>query len=81
MRIAHFSLGRVNPDASDGIDKTIYYLSRAQADLGHSLRLFSITNKPPLPIPGVTVSAYQSRKPSWILFNRGCRTSCAGALR
>jgi glycosyltransferase involved in cell wall biosynthesis len=70
MRIAHFSLGRVNPDASDGIDKTIYYLSRAQADLGHSLRLFSITNKPPLPIPGVTVSAYQSRRPSWILFNR-----------
>jgi glycosyltransferase involved in cell wall biosynthesis len=70
MRIAHFSLGRVNPDASDGIDKTIYYLSRAQAELGHAVRLFSITNKPPLPIPGVTVSAYRSWEPSWLLFNR-----------
>ena len=70
LRIAHFSLGRVNREAADGIDKTIYYLSRAQAELGHSVRLFSITSKPPIPIPGVTISAYRSREPWRILFNR-----------
>jgi glycosyltransferase involved in cell wall biosynthesis len=70
LKVAHVCLGRVNPEASDGMDKTIYYLSRAQADLGHSVRVFSITNKPPLPIRGVTVSTYQSLKPSRLLFNR-----------
>jgi hypothetical protein len=31
LKVAHVCLGRVNPEASDGMDKTIYYLSRAQA--------------------------------------------------
>ncbi len=70
LRVAHFCLGRVNPHALDGMDKTIYYLSRAQAVLGHSVRVFSITNKPPLPIQGVAVSSYRSLKPSRLLFTR-----------
>jgi glycosyltransferase involved in cell wall biosynthesis len=70
LRVAHFCLGRVNPQALDGMDRTIYYLSRAQAVLGHSVRVFSITNKPPLPIQGVVVSSYQSLKPSRLLFSR-----------
>src|SRR5919106_1757782 len=70
LRIAHFSLGRVNPEAADGIDKTIFYLSRAQAELGHCVRVFSITNKPPIPIRGVAVSTYESMKPSRLLFTR-----------
>jgi len=52
------------------MDKTIFYLSRAQADLGHPVRVFSITDKPPLPIRGVIVSTYRSMKPSRLLFNR-----------
>ena len=67
LRIAHFALGRTNPEAADGIDRTVYYLSRAQAALGHSVRLFSITNKPPIPIPGVEVSAYPSLVPPRLL--------------
>ena len=70
LRIAHYCLGRVNPEASDGMDKTIYYVSRAQADLGHSVRVFSISGKPPLPIPGVTVSAYPPLRSPRVLFTR-----------
>jgi glycosyltransferase involved in cell wall biosynthesis len=60
LRIAHFALGRTNPEAADGIDRTVYHLSRTQGAQGHAVRLFSITNKPPIPIPGVQVSAYPS---------------------
>ena len=73
MRIAHFALGRTNPEAADGIDKTVYYLSRAQADMGHSVRLFSITNKPSIPVPGVCVSTYPAIEPSRLLFTRRLR--------
>jgi glycosyltransferase involved in cell wall biosynthesis len=60
LRIAHFALGRTNPEAADGMDRTVYHLSRTQAAQDHAVRLFSITNKPPIPIPGVQVSAYPS---------------------
>jgi glycosyltransferase involved in cell wall biosynthesis len=73
LRIAHFSLGRVNPEAADGIDKTIFHLSRGEAELGHSVRLFSVTNKPPIPIPGVAVSTYRCLVPSRLLFTRRLR--------
>jgi glycosyltransferase involved in cell wall biosynthesis len=68
LRIAHFALGRTNPEAADGIDKTVYHLTRAQAQLGHTVRLFSVTNKTPIPIPGVEVSPYPSIIPSPLLF-------------
>jgi glycosyltransferase involved in cell wall biosynthesis len=58
MRIAHFCIGRCNPESANGVDKTVYYLSRAQATLGHDVAVFSLTDKPPLPIPGVIVRAY-----------------------
>jgi glycosyltransferase involved in cell wall biosynthesis len=67
LRIAHFALGRTNPEAADGIDKTVYHLTRTQAMLGHTVRLFSITNKAPIPIPGVEVSTYRSMEPPAIL--------------
>lgn len=67
LRIAHFALGRTNPEAADGIDKTVYHLARTQAALGHRVRLFSITNKEPIPIPGVQVSVYRSVVPPAIL--------------
>jgi len=37
------------------VDKTVYYLARAQASLGTSVRIFSITPKEPIPVPGVEV--------------------------
>ena len=58
MRIAHFCIGRCNPESANGVDKTVYYLSRAQAALGHDVAVFSLTDKPALPIPGVNVRAY-----------------------
>jgi hypothetical protein len=42
---------RISREAPDGIDKAISYLS--STELSHTVRLFSITNKPPIPIPGV----------------------------
>jgi glycosyltransferase involved in cell wall biosynthesis len=77
MRIAHFTLGRTNPEAADGIDKTVYYLSRTQAEMGHSVRLFSITNKPPIPVPGARVSTYPAIQPSRLLFTRRLRNLLA----
>jgi glycosyltransferase involved in cell wall biosynthesis len=64
LRIAHFTVGRCNPESANGIDKTVYHLSRAQAALGHAVAVFSLTRKPALPIPGVTVSGYPPRLPA-----------------
>lgn len=61
MRIVHFLLGRCNPDSANGVDKTVYYLSKYQAALGHDVAVFSVTPKPALPIPGVTVRTYPTR--------------------
>ena len=55
LRVAHFTLGRCNPDSANGVDKTVYHLARTQASLGHEVAVFSLTGKPPLPIPGVDV--------------------------
>jgi glycosyltransferase involved in cell wall biosynthesis len=58
MRIAHFMLGRCNPDSANGIDKSVYYLSANQAVLGHDVSLFSVSPKPAIPIPGVATWTY-----------------------
>lgn len=62
MEIVHFLLGRCNPDSANGVDKTVYHLSRAQAMLGHDVAVFSITAKPPIPIDRVTVKTYSPEK-------------------
>jgi glycosyltransferase involved in cell wall biosynthesis len=56
--VAHFLVGRCNPESANGVDKTIYHLSRTQASLGHRVGVFSITGKPAIPIPGVEVRTY-----------------------
>jgi glycosyltransferase involved in cell wall biosynthesis len=66
LRVAHILLGRCNPDSANGVEKTIAYLSRAQASLGASVKIFSITPKEPIPIPGVEVSSI--KPPYWIKF-------------
>ena len=58
MRIAHFMLGRCNPDSPNGVDKTIYHLSRNQAALDNEVCLFQVTEKPVIDVPGVDVRAY-----------------------
>lgn len=56
--IAHFTLGRCNPESANGLDKTVYHLSSRQAAAGHRVRVLSITSKAALPIPGVDVKVY-----------------------
>jgi glycosyltransferase involved in cell wall biosynthesis len=63
MRIAHFLLGRCNPESANGIDKAVYYLSRTQGELGHDVGVFSITNKPPIAVPGAEVKTFPPRLP------------------
>src|SRR5215207_1500367 len=58
MRVAHFMVGRCNPDSANGIDKSVYYLSAAQAALGHDVSVFSVSPKPAIPIPGVEARTY-----------------------
>lgn len=60
MRIAHFLVGRCNPDSANGVDKTVYYLSKAQAASGNDVALFTLTDKPLIPIQGVMVKKYSS---------------------
>jgi glycosyltransferase involved in cell wall biosynthesis len=63
ISVAHFLMGRCNPESANGVDKTIYHLSRTQAALGHRVGVFSITNKPAIPIPGVEVRTYSPLLP------------------
>jgi glycosyltransferase involved in cell wall biosynthesis len=63
MRVAHFLLGRCNPESANGIDKTVYYVSQHEARLGHDVALFSISDLPPIPVPGVDVNVY---RPRWV---------------
>jgi glycosyltransferase involved in cell wall biosynthesis len=58
VRIAHFMLGRCNPDSANGVDKSVYYLSSAQATLGHDVSLFSVSPKPAISVPGVQTQTY-----------------------
>jgi len=67
MRIVHFLLGRCDPDSANGVDKTVYYLSKHQAALGHDVAVFSVTSKPPLWIPGVMVKTYPPKKVPFLL--------------
>jgi glycosyltransferase involved in cell wall biosynthesis len=67
MKIAHFLTGRCNPDSANGIDKTVYYLSQAQAALRHEVAVFSLTTKPPLLIPGVMVRTGQPQSLPFML--------------
>jgi glycosyltransferase involved in cell wall biosynthesis len=53
--------GRCNPDSSNGIDKTVFNLSRTQAASGHAVAIFSIGDKPPIPVPGCEVRIYPPR--------------------
>lgn len=55
MKILHFMEGRCNPDTANGVDKTIYFLTRELASLGHEVHLISETLKDVIPIPGVTI--------------------------
>jgi glycosyltransferase involved in cell wall biosynthesis len=62
MRIAHVLMGRCNPESPNGVDKAVYHLSRHQAAAGDDVAVFSITDKPPVPIPGVAVKAFPPRR-------------------
>jgi glycosyltransferase involved in cell wall biosynthesis len=58
MKIAHFVLGRCNPDTANGVEKTISYLATNHASLGDEVAIFSISDKPPIPYDGVSVRTY-----------------------
>jgi glycosyltransferase involved in cell wall biosynthesis len=76
MRIAHFMVGRCNPDSANGIDKSVYYLSSAQAALGHDVSLFSLSAKPAIPVPGVEAQTYapllKLDLPAWSFWRNLC---------
>jgi glycosyltransferase involved in cell wall biosynthesis len=62
MRVAHFLLGRSNPESSNGVDKTVHFVSTSQASLGHEVAVFSMSHLPPVPVPGVEVRAFVPRR-------------------
>jgi glycosyltransferase involved in cell wall biosynthesis len=67
ISVAHFLVGRCNPESANGVDKAIYHLSRTQAGLGHRVAVFSITDKSAIPISGVEVRTYPPIRPPFPL--------------
>jgi glycosyltransferase involved in cell wall biosynthesis len=61
MRILHFVIGRSSLESPNGVDKTIFYLSRSQAALGAEVAAFCISPKPVIPIAGVDVRNFPAR--------------------
>jgi len=55
MKILHFVNGRCNFDSANGVDKTVYYLTRELAAIGNDVHLISATEKEVIPIEGVTI--------------------------
>lgn len=53
MKLLHYVEGRCNPDTANGVDKTIYYVCREQARLGHEVHLASTTDKEMIVVEGV----------------------------
>lgn len=51
MNIAHFILGRCNPDAPTGVEKFLFYLAQAQALAGHTVSVICSTPHAGEPLP------------------------------
>jgi glycosyltransferase involved in cell wall biosynthesis len=64
LRIAEFLVGRPRPDSANGVENTVYQLSRALAK-EHDVRIFAVSRKSALAVPGVEVSNYA---PAWHKF-------------
>ncbi len=62
MRIIHFINGRCNPESANGVDKTVYYLSKELARIGNHVSVFSLTSKEQIQIDGVDVRCYHPGK-------------------
>lgn len=68
MKILHFVNGRCNFDSANGVEKTIFYLARYQAKMGHDVAVINLTNKPVLEIgSGVHVENFKSICGGWII--------------
>ena len=64
LRLIHVTEGRSRIDSLHGGDISLYHFTRNLALLGHEVRYVGITEKEPVPIPGVdTVSARRGKIP------------------
>lgn len=66
MRVLHFLRGRCSLQSSHGVDKTVYFLSRAQAKESADVGVFCLSPKEVVEIPHVEVANF---KPSWNAFS------------
>jgi len=55
VKIAHFLHGRANPNGVNGGDKIICRLASSTAELGQQVFILGVSNKPWIPVRGVTV--------------------------
>jgi glycosyltransferase involved in cell wall biosynthesis len=67
MKILHFLIGRCNPESANGVDKAVYFLTKAQSKKGHEVFLFSLTNKTPISLPGITIKNFVPSKSPFCL--------------
>lgn len=67
MRIIHFLNGRCEPDSANGIHKTVYHLSANQAQLGHRVGVFGVSDKSVIPLPHADVRNFKPSKLRFIV--------------
>lgn len=67
MNIIHIVKGRCNPDTANGVEKTICNLAFRQAGSGHNVTIIGVTEKQPVPIPGVKVVHIPPPSVPWLI--------------
>lgn len=73
MKILHWIEGRCAPDTANGVDKVVYYLSRAEAEAGADVSVMCESDKDVLPVAGVNVVNIPKKK--------NCLGLCRAALK
>jgi glycosyltransferase involved in cell wall biosynthesis len=58
VKIAHVLAGNALLDVANGVRKYVYFMAKAQAELGLHVAVFSLSTEPETPIPGVFVRSF-----------------------
>lgn len=74
MKILHWIEGRCAPDTANGVDKVVYYLSRAEAAGGADVSVMCESDKDVLPVAGVDVVNIPKKKNCLGLYQEALET-------
>lgn len=67
MRIAQFLIGNCSLNASSGVTRTVYYLSKTLGEMGQDVKVFQLTRETASPIPSASIQSIAPNKYKFIL--------------